>query len=83
MRTGKKRRAPAKKLYPGDLTPVARCRLEKGISPREVAKQAGVSYSYYKNVENGYRVPGLAKAIRIAKVLERPVEELFGWVADA
>ncbi|HEY8496933.1 MAG TPA: hypothetical protein VIK98_07890 [Limnochordales bacterium] len=39
MRTGKKRRAPAKKLYPGDLTPVARCRLEKGVSPREVAKQ--------------------------------------------
>lgn len=52
-------------------------RLRASLTQAELACRAGLSRAAYTNIEKGYRYPSLAAALRIACVLNEPVEELF------
>jgi putative transcriptional regulator len=45
-------------------------RIAKKLTQKEVAKIVGISTSFYNEIENGKRRPAVAKAKKIAKVLE-------------
>jgi len=52
---------------------------ELGWTQAELAERVGVSRKTVNTVENGVFVPSTLLALKLAAVLERPVEELF-WV---
>ncbi len=52
------------------------CRLKKKISQRHLAEMVGCSESYISHIEHGLRIPALDMAIRIADVMEVPLEQL-------
>lgn len=52
-------------------------RMELGMLQEELAERAGVPRSTISEIETGKRTPGVDTAIRIARVLVLPVEELF------
>lgn len=53
-------------------------REQSGKTQAQVAKEAKVSEVAYQLYEYDKREPGVRTAIRIAKALDRTVEELFG-----
>ena len=52
---------------------------ELGWTQAELAERVGVSRKTVNTVENGVFVPSTLLALKLAAVLERPVEKLF-WV---
>jgi len=48
------------------------------VSQLEVAEMLGISRTFYNQIENGTRNPGLALAMEISKLFGVPVEKLFG-----
>lgn len=52
-------------------------RLQKGYTQEELAKKAGIAVMSYYRYEYGERVPNTRTAIRIAKILNTTVEELW------
>ena len=52
-------------------------RWETGLSQEELADELGVSRQTVSSVENGQSVPSVLLALKIAAVLDAPVEELF------
>ncbi len=52
-------------------------RTQRGWTQAELADRAGVSRKTINTVENGVFVPSTILALRLARVLERPVEALF------
>jgi len=52
---------------------------ELGWTQAELAERVGVSRKTVNTVENGVFVPSTMLALKLAAVLERPVEQLF-WV---
>ena len=52
-------------------------RAEKGWSQAELADRVGVSRNSINSVENGKFDPSLPLAFRIARLFERPIEEVF------
>jgi putative transcriptional regulator len=52
-------------------------RVRLGWTQAELADRAGVSRKTINTVENGVFVPSTILALRLARVLERPVEDLF------
>jgi putative transcriptional regulator len=52
-------------------------RARLGWTQAELADRAGVSRKTINTVENGVFVPSTILALRLARVLERPVEALF------
>ncbi|NMA85102.1 MAG: helix-turn-helix domain-containing protein [Epulopiscium sp.] len=54
-----------------------KCRIEKGLSVERMAQIIEVAPSTYYKWEDGSRNPSIKKAIVIARVLGRTVEELF------
>lgn len=52
-------------------------RKEKAISQEELALFAGVTVRYIAFLESGDRNPSLGVALKIAKKLDTPVEEIF------
>ena len=52
---------------------------ELGWTQAELAERVGVSRKTVNTVENGVFVPSTLLALKLAAVLERPVEALF-WV---
>ena len=53
-------------------------REQSGKTQAQVAKEAKVSEVAYQLYEYDKREPGVRTAIRIARALDRTVEELFG-----
>ena len=53
-------------------------REQSGKTQAQVAKEAKVGERLYQDYEYDKREPGVRTAIRIAKALDRTVEELFG-----
>jgi len=53
-------------------------RVAMGLSQEEAARRAGISTIAWRKVESGARMPRLATAQRIAKVLGASLDELFG-----
>lgn len=49
----------------------------RGWTQAELAQHAGVSRKTINTVENGVFVPSTLLALKLARVLERPVEALF------
>jgi putative transcriptional regulator len=52
-------------------------RLAAGLSQTELATSIGVSRQTILAIEKGLTVPGLDLALRIAALLEKPVEAVF------
>ena len=53
----------------------------RGLSQARLAAAAGLSRQSIYTIESGRAVPAVDVALRLARVLECPVEELFGQVA--
>lgn len=45
-------------------------RQNMGLSTREIAKQLGMSFSYYSDIENGRRNPSIEKSMNMAKFFD-------------
>jgi len=58
-------------------TELIKAREELGLTQEAVAEQARISRAFYAHIELGNRTPSLPVALRIARALGRPVEELF------
>ena len=56
-------------------------RTELGLTQSELAARAGVTRKTVNTVENGVFVPSTLLALKLARVLARPVETLF-WIED-
>jgi putative transcriptional regulator len=56
-------------------------RTEKGWTQAELAERVGVSRKTINTVENSVFIPSTILALRLARVLEAPVEALF-WLED-
>lgn len=54
-----------------------KARLRAGLTQSEVARRVGLTRVSYTNIERGCKNPSLFTALRIAQVLDKPVEELF------
>ena len=52
-------------------------RTETGLTQLQVAEKANIAERMYQHYEYGTRKPCVQTAIRIAKALNRTVEELF------
>lgn len=52
-------------------------REEKNVSQAEVAKQIGITTSYYGMIEGCTRKPSLSVAIKLAKYFKKNVEKIF------
>ncbi len=52
-------------------------RKKHGLKQREVAERAGVTAVKMSRIENGHLVPTIHEALRIAAVLDAPVDRLF------
>jgi transcriptional regulator with XRE-family HTH domain len=55
-----------------------RLRLDAGLSLRELARQAEVSPSFVSQIENGKSQPSVATLYTFSRLLNVPVDELFG-----
>lgn len=53
-------------------------RNELKLTQRQVAEKIGIVYQLYQKYENGLILPNVKVGIKIAKVLETTVEELYG-----
>ncbi|MGB9860065.1 MAG: helix-turn-helix transcriptional regulator [Moorellaceae bacterium] len=58
-------------------TALRRARLRAGLTQSEVARRVGLTRVSYTNIERGYKNPSVLTALRIARLLGKPVEELF------
>ena len=56
-------------------------RKSKGITQLELAKEIKVSRKTINTVENGVFIPSTILALKIAKILQVRVEDLF-WLED-
>jgi molybdate-binding protein/DNA-binding XRE family transcriptional regulator len=61
---------------------LAETRQQRGIAAAELARQAGVSRQTIYAMEAGSYVPNTAVALRLARILEVSVEELFALDAE-
>jgi putative molybdopterin biosynthesis protein len=61
---------------------LAETRQQRGIAAAELARRAGVSRQTIYAMEAGSYVPNTAVALRLARILEVTVEELFALDAD-
>lgn len=55
-----------------------KAREKRGLTQVQVAEKSRISVGAYQRYEYGDRKPGVDIAIRIAKILNSTVEELFG-----
>jgi putative transcriptional regulator len=56
-------------------------RTDLGLTQAELAERVGVTRKTVNTVENGVFTPSALLAIKLAKALNVPVEELF-WIED-
>lgn len=56
---------------------IAQYRKIRGMTQDELAKAAGITRPYLSDIENGKYSPGGPLMLRIAKVLNLAVEEIF------
>ncbi|MDA2212248.1 helix-turn-helix transcriptional regulator [Bacillus cereus group sp. MYBK195-1] len=60
------------------MNKIAELRKEKLISQEKLAEQVGLSRTYISEIENNKKQPNVKLAIKIAKVLGKSVESIFG-----
>jgi len=59
------------------VTKVKPQRRKKGLTQADLAAEIGVSRQTIISIENGACVPSTYLALKLARVLRKPVEELF------
>ena len=59
------------------LNRIKEYRGERGLTQAELAEQVGVTRKTVNTVENGVFTPSALLAIKLARALEVPVEQLF------
>lgn len=64
------------------MTPIDRAIKNKGLKKIWVAKQVGISRNTLSLILKGESAPTLKVAIRLARLLDMTVEELWGYIAD-
>ncbi|CEN80915.1 putative HTH-type transcriptional regulator [[Clostridium] sordellii] len=47
------------------------------VTQKDVARNIGITTSYYGMIETGVRVPSLSTAIKLSKYFGLPVEKIF------
>ena len=57
------------------------CRAGLGLTQAELAERCGVTRKTVNTVENGVFVPSALLALKMARALSVPVEQLF-WIED-
>jgi len=57
-------------------------RTDLGLTQAELAERVGVTRKTVNTVENGVFVPSTILALKLAKALDRTVEDLFSVVED-
>lgn len=65
------------------MSTIREARKRKGLTPTELAAAIGVSARTLSNFERTNEIPKLATAVRIAKVLDVPLEDLIADEAVA
>ena len=58
-------------------------RTEQGLTQAALAELVGVSRKTINTVENGIFIPSTLLALKLARALDRPVEELFSLEPDS
>jgi len=61
---------------------LAACRQKRGLAAADLAQRAGISRQTIYAIEAGSYVPNTAVALRLARVLEVGVEDLFALASD-
>ena len=61
---------------------VRAARLERGLSQAELAEAAGLTRQAICSIERDLYLPNVATALRLARTLDRRVEDLFGREPD-
>lgn len=56
---------------------MANARKIRGLSQKKAAAQTGISAASWVSYETGHRIPSLTVAFKIARLLNRPVDDLF------
>lgn len=59
------------------LTPVKRCRFERGVLQMVLAKRAAIAWGRLSAIENGAAQADLDELTRIAAALQVPIEALL------
>lgn len=54
-----------------------KCRILKGLTQRELAKQSGLSHAYISMIERSVKSVGPAAAKKLSELLEKDAEDLF------
>lgn len=57
---------------------ISRARKEAGLTQDQLSSKIGLSLSHYQSFENGYRGTTLSNIYKIAVVLNRSLDYLFG-----
>ena len=57
-------------------------RAELGLTQAQLAEAVGVTRKTINTVENGVFVPSTLLALKIARALDRPIEEIFSISPD-
>lgn len=55
----------------------------ENITQRDTAERAGLPYTRYMDIENGYRTPNPKELARIARVLKTTADALVSAESDA
>lgn len=63
-------------------TPLKQLIRERGLKNKWIAQQIGVEESAISQIANDKRKPGVETAIRIARLLDTTVEDLFGYLVN-
>jgi len=58
---------------------VRTARIERGLSQAELADAAGLTRQAIYSIESNHYLPNVATALRLARTLDRQVEDLFGF----
>lgn len=59
------------------LHPIKAMRQQQNLTQAELAEQLGISLRTMRAMENGFYDPSVTLACRVARTLDRPVEDLF------
>ncbi len=58
---------------------IKRLRRQKGWSQTNMAEDLGIDYSTYGKIERGKININIARLEQISKILQVPIQELYGW----
>jgi molybdate-binding protein/DNA-binding XRE family transcriptional regulator len=70
---------PPPEVLPPVESRVRAARIERGLSQAELAEAAGLTRQAVYSIESNHYLPNVTTALKLARVLDRRVEDLFGF----